>query len=305
MLLSSGDYSHIKGCGSLNLKALEFFSQSLLGFLQACMFTCVVVFTFGQPLYLILKSKSSGWLYSSTHANQYNWVLTNAYLEGVPAALLLFAVWVLCAAVLFWKLLEMDKYRRKLFDSEKMCFSELYSPFTGRLVMRLASLIALDVVVCSSLYALYIYIVSLNISIGVLAFTQIMCAIIKLVWNRAASRFFKLFFESNKLKYGAYLTSIVFVFNNVFLMCIVTLLTDSSCFLYAFTPQHKVSSSYTVETCVDWLVGREGVSVYGWVWVHCAQTPCIAYIVLYRCNILMVLMPLPPSSLPHYTYITT
>lgn len=236
------------------LKHVNLLFSSTYHFVRSVMLLTSFILVVFLPLYPILKMTYDG--RPLVQDRQYSWFISGAYLSGTAAAVLLFLFWTLLIILCLILIYHRHAYVRRLYHSNTSTVrSRLQSLIKGssQIACEYLAVILLNITVVFLVNGAYIY-VQLDSSTPRLLkqASQPILAIFKLLWDTlvVASLLSRLSDDQKgSLDSRTWLYTLVVVFNNIVAPCLVTAVTDISCFRDVFVSETELEVKYTVPYC--------------------------------------------------------
>ena len=169
----------------------------------------------------------------STHAYQYLWILSTAYVKGNVAALLLIVLWLPVVASMFVFVVRHNlnghdavSETKSISSSTKEDLSSEHS--TSYVVAKFCAVLTLNVLITGTVNGIYIYYTNQSISPSVYLGMQVAVALFKVGWNMVAVPLLArpMHSPSNIV----FMEVLMSVFNNIYIPCMIATFTSPSCF---------------------------------------------------------------------------
>ncbi len=190
---------------------------------------CIIVFS--APIY-ILKAMDYGRANPAytTHSMVYAWEMTTAYITGELPASLLLLVWFgcVCAFVLLMTMaVIVSEHTNIAFDSLIQNTRSNQTFCMG--YMKFSIMLFINIFVVGLMNGLYVYLTFQDLDVQIYTLIQICFACVKFVWNFVVVP--AVVFSSLPISpYRSWLKLFTNMLNSVFLPCIASLFTSTSCF---------------------------------------------------------------------------
>lgn len=280
MMSLRNDWSHSSYDSLFQTRQQSFKNiRVFLRFLNIHRFTNIgvllVIWIVFVPIYCILKSEGPMERQYSTHAFQYSWYPSMAFLTGLtPTIILLFFLIIFVVVVCYWlhyvgDFHEMNRYFKRsestgimMRSPEKKTFSEYKQKWTTKSYIASFLLIYflipfINIVVVIGYNAGFLYLI-IKASKQRTFFAEMGLVISKVLWNffilPSSLQFIlqhgldqKFFNESDIMKVQIFLN----LMNNIFLPLVSSALSNESCFRSILIASPSVDSQYSYEQCTS------------------------------------------------------
>jgi hypothetical protein len=178
------------------------------------------------PLFVlkIVDNGSNEPLYS-THSHMYGWIMTTAYITGQIPAVLVLLIWVI---LIFAFALCIQSIKRKYNETErKSAYKD--DNTDGNVFWKVVGLLLFNIITVGLVNGLYIYSTLLTLSYSAHTCIRIAVALFKSIWNFIIVPGVILVPLKDSSR-KAWMKLAVGLINSVFVPCLATAFTSTSCF---------------------------------------------------------------------------
>ena len=247
-----------------NLSSIILFGRKLHALWVFIFRIASVIFILGVPIYILKRSEETSGDYTySTHTKTYRWFWTFAYISGQLPAVLILVAWMVVISLFFFYFVWIFPLKKK-YNNEKSLVHSIREklevsedemdkqapPLSFATKMKLVASIVFNVATIVVINAVYIYSSDQDLDANSHLAIQFGFAVFNVMYGLIVLPVYASPIEDERgnINFRLWLLK----FNNLFVPCLVTFLSSSSCMQGLLVEGDEIISHYSHEVCDFW-----------------------------------------------------